>query len=183
MHQLKSAQAIVILGGGKRDPAREYGGPVPDGSTLQRLQYGARLARKSGLPILVSGGAPIGGEPEAKLMAESLKTDFGITVRWVESRSLDTADNAFFSAEILKNVGIKRVVLVTSALHMRRSVLVFRHEGLQVVPAPTVFISDVSKEKQLAYYLPGTQGAEDGWAVVHEWVGILVQQIKYAFFH
>ncbi len=177
--QLKTAQAIVILGGGERGYAREYGGPVPDRVTLERLRYAARLAKESGLPVLVSGGAPRGMQPEATLMAQSLRQDFGIQTRWLEQQSLDTADNAYFSAQILKDAGIARIALVTTALHMRRAVFAFRHEGLSVIPAPTAFISDEPPEKMITDYLPGAASADDGWAVVHEWVGILVQQVEY----
>jgi len=180
MNQLKNVQAIVILGGGERGTAREYGGPVPNCITLERLRYGARLARETGLPVLVSGGAPQGEKPEARLMAESLKEDFGITVRWVESRSLDTSDNALFSVGILKTAGIKKIALVTTALHMRRAIMSFRHNGLNVIPAPTAFISETPPRRMIYDNFPGAKSAENGWAVLHEWVGLLVQRIRYA---
>jgi uncharacterized SAM-binding protein YcdF (DUF218 family) len=177
--QLRTAQAIVILGGGKRGPAREYGDWVPNRLTLERLLYGSRLAKESGLPVLVSGGDPKGMKPEAELMAQSLKVDFNTPVRWIESRSLDTTDNALYSAEIFKKAGIQKIVLVTTALHMRRSVAAFKHEGLEVVPAPTDFISDISPKKMIYDYLPNTGSAVNGWAIVHEWVGFVVQKIKF----
>lgn len=178
MDQLKSVQAVVILGGGERGYAREYNGPICDRITLDRLRYGARLAKETGLPVLVSGGAREGMTPVAILMADSLKKYFGITPRWLEDRSLDTADNALFSADILKNAGVRRVALVTSALHMRRAVFAFKHAGLQIVPAPTDFTSDVFTKQRMYEYFPNTEAAFYGWAVVHEWVGILVQRIK-----
>ena len=50
------AQAIVILGGGgERALAPEYGGPAAEPLLLERLSYGAYIARKTGLPILVTG--------------------------------------------------------------------------------------------------------------------------------
>ncbi|MDR3629924.1 MAG: YdcF family protein [Desulfocapsaceae bacterium] len=177
--RLKEAQGIVILGGGERSWAQEYGGAAPVGATLERLRYGARLARQTALPVLVSGGATPGHEPEAATMAESLQTDFGIAVRWKEDRSLDTADNARYSAEILKNAGITKIVLVTSASHMRRAVQEFKRAGLDVVPAPTAFFSDQPARKDLYEYLPGLSTAYIGSVVVHEWIGILIQRIRY----
>jgi uncharacterized SAM-binding protein YcdF (DUF218 family) len=176
--QLKTAQAIVILGGGERAWAQEYGGAAPNRFTLERLRYGARLSRQISLPVLVSGGAPAGLEPEAKVMAESLKSDFGVTVQWMEIRSLDTADNARYSAEILKNAGIKSIVLVTTALHMRRAIYEFRHTGLTVIPAPTAFFSDEPAHREFFEYLPGISSSSVGSAVAHEWVGILAQHIR-----
>ena len=55
--QARSAQAIVILGGGVRPNAREYGGDTVGRLTLDRVRYGALVARATGLPVLVTGGA------------------------------------------------------------------------------------------------------------------------------
>ncbi len=58
---------------------------------LERLRYGAYLHRLTGLPILVSGGAPY-GEPvsEAELMQAALVSDFRVEVKWVEDKSANT---------------------------------------------------------------------------------------------
>ena len=176
--QLKTAQAIVILGGGERALAQEYGGATPNRFTLERLRYGARLSRQISLPVLVSGGAPAGLEPEAEVMAESLQSDFGIAVQWKEGRSLDTADNARYSAEMLKNSGIKNIVLVTTASHMRRAIYEFRRTGLTVIPAPTAFFSDAPASRKCFEYFPDMSSASVGVAVAHEWVGILAQHIR-----
>ncbi|WP_395827778.1 YdcF family protein [Collimonas sp.] len=97
------AQAIVILGGGRLASAPEYAGnDVPNYWTLARLRYGAKLQRQSGLPILVSGGMPDGSKAsEAAVMAESLRDDFGVPVKWLEGASDNTEQNAAFSAAIL----------------------------------------------------------------------------------
>ena len=95
--QASSAQAIVVLGGGTRRNAPEYGGDTLGELTLERVRYGAAVARMTGLPILVSGGSVLGGETEAKLMREALEREFGIPVRWVEQRSRTTHENALRS--------------------------------------------------------------------------------------
>ena len=178
--ELKTVQAIVILGGGARGFAREYGATVPNQTTEERLRYGARLARTTGLPVLVSGGSFDGTEPEARLMAESLREDYGINVQWCETQSLDTTDNAYFSSGILKNAGIGKIILVTSALHMPRSVFEFRHQGLSVVAAPTSYISDTTGKRMIFDYLPSAEGAFLGWSVIHEGVGVFVQWFRMA---
>ena len=73
---ISQAQAIVIVAGGRHRNAPEYGGETVNPLTLERLRYGARLARASGLPILLSGGAPSGGTAEALLMRDALERDF-----------------------------------------------------------------------------------------------------------
>ncbi|HXN79517.1 MAG TPA: ElyC/SanA/YdcF family protein, partial [Steroidobacteraceae bacterium] len=99
------AQAIVILGGyDQRSAAPEYGGePAPGSALLERLAYGAFLAHRTGLPVLVSGAAP-----EALAMRISLARDFRIEVRWVEDQSRDTFQNAQFSSRLLRAAGVSR---------------------------------------------------------------------------
>jgi len=55
----------------------------------------------------------------------------------LENDSENTAENAFYSAEILREKNIKTIILVTSAMHMPRSVALFEAQGLNVIPAPT----------------------------------------------
>lgn len=134
-----SAKAIVILGGGLDLEAPEYGGDTVNRSTLERVRYGALIAHKSGLPVLVTAGAAFAnGIPGAIGMKQTLETEFGVKVRWAETRSRDTHENAHFSAKILRGVGITDVILVTHSIHMPRSEAEFRAAGLRVFPAPTV---------------------------------------------
>lgn len=89
------AQAIVVLGGGgERGEAPEYGGPAAGLVLLERLTYGAFLARRTGLPLLVTG-TPL----EARVMRVTLSRNFGLPTHWVEDRSRDTYDNAQYSLE------------------------------------------------------------------------------------
>src|SRR4030095_2797202 len=93
LDRARSAQAIVILGGGTRRDAPEYGGDTLGELTLERVRYGARVARLTGLPVLVTGGSVLGGETEAKLMRQSLEAEFSGGVRWAEDRSRNNHDN------------------------------------------------------------------------------------------
>lgn len=121
-----SADATRIQGAVDLDP-----GPL----TLDRIRAGAALARRTGLPILVSGGAIVDATTTlAAMMTTSLRDDFGLTTRWHEDRSRDTWENAEFSAAMLHDAGIRRIYLVTHDWHMRRSLLAFRHFGLDPVP-------------------------------------------------
>jgi uncharacterized SAM-binding protein YcdF (DUF218 family) len=136
MQAAAGAQAIVILGGGgQRFYAPEYGGPAAGAVLLERLSYGAFLANKTNLPVLVTGF-----RVEAAAMHDSLARNFGIETRWVDNRAYDTFENARNSAQLLQADGIRRIILVTHAIHMRRAVEEFRSAGLDVVPAPTGII-------------------------------------------
>ncbi|PFH10722.1 uncharacterized SAM-binding protein YcdF (DUF218 family) [Collimonas sp. PA-H2] len=167
------AQAIVILGGGRLGNAPEYQGEdVPSYRTLARLAYGARLQRRTGLPVLVSGGMPDGSRvSEAVVMAASLQDDFGVPVKWREEASDDTAQNAKFSADILRQAGVRKILLVTDAMHMSRAQMMFAQAGLDVVIAPTVFFSH--DRLTLLSFLPSGEGLRRSDYALHEWLGIL----------
>lgn len=136
---LRRAQAIVILGGGSYYAAPEYGGDTVSSSSLVRARYGAKLARETRLPVLVTSGSPYGGRAEADSMREVLEKEFGVKVRWTETASRDTGENAAMTAPILKANGINRIALVTHASHMPRAAELFRREGIEVLEAPTGF--------------------------------------------
>lgn len=171
------AEAIVILGGGRRRHAPEYGGETVNRLTLERLRYGARLARDTGLPILVSGGAPSGDAPEADLMQAALEIDFNMPVRWVERASLDTRQNAQLSAVPLNAAGVKRIVLVTHAIHMPRASAEFAAQGFDVVAAPTGWLGNPERIEFDLGLLPSASSAYSGWLAAHEWLGQLAYQL------
>jgi uncharacterized SAM-binding protein YcdF (DUF218 family) len=164
------AQAIVILGGGEiRIGAPEYGGPAAGVGLLERLSYGAYLARYTKLPVLVSGTSR-----EVLAMRSSLQRDFGVPVRWADDQSRDTFQNAEFSARILKAQHITRILLVTSANHEWRAVQEFTSAGLTVVPAPAG--SWVEPVKNLFFYLPGAVGLQRSAEALYELLGDLARQ-------
>jgi uncharacterized SAM-binding protein YcdF (DUF218 family) len=175
---LKQAQVIVILAGGRRNNAPEFGGETVNRITLERVRYGARLARQSGLPVLVTGGSPTQGTSEAELMRRTLKDDFGINARWVEGAALDTRENAEYSAKLLLSKGFTRIALVTHAAHMPRSVGEFRHAGFTVYPAPTAYLSGHGGDAQVMPLLPSASSAYAGFYAMHEWVGLLAQRVR-----
>lgn len=175
---MRRAQAIVILAGGRQRNAPEYGGETVGRLTLERLRYGARLARATGLPVLLSGGAPSGGTAESLLMRDALERDFLLQARWTESASRDTAENAIFSARILRSEGVTRVLLVTHALHMRRAQAEFEAKGIEVIPAPTGFAHRTSGGDTFFGGLPNASAAYAGWLASHEWLGNLFAALR-----
>lgn len=169
--------AIVILSAGRRHEAPEYGGETVDGLTLERLRYGARLARATGLPVLVTGGLATAHERSlADLMAETLAGDYGIEPRWREERSTNTMENARFSAALLRREGIGRVLLVTHGWHMRRALAAFRASGLTVLPAPTAFYGTAPDASDL---VPSMAALRMSGYAVHELVGGLWYRLRY----
>lgn len=174
----RRAQAIVVLGGGKRSYAPEFGGETVNRLSLERVRYGARLARQTGLPVLVSGGAPTGELPEAELMKAALEQDFGIPVRWIETASRDTRQNAQFSAVQLQAAGVQRILLVTHAAHMARARTEFEAQGLDVIPAPTAWLGGGEAGDRVLTLLPSQNTAYAGWFALHEWLGLIAYRLS-----
>lgn len=154
---LASASAIVVLGAVRIHNSPEYGEDTAGAQALARLRYAARLARTTGLPILVSGGKPYGGTlAEGEIMARVLQQDFNAPVKWIEERSTTTAENATHSFAILQPAGHTRIALVTSAWHMPRAERAFRKAGFDVIPAPTAYTSH--RESKFTDWLPSAEG-------------------------
>lgn len=165
LRQAASAQAIVILGGGgQRALAPEYGGPAADPFLLERLGYGAYVASKTGLPILVTGYSV-----EAHAMHDSLQRNFGMETRWIDDRAYDTFQNAQNSARILTQDGVHRIVLVTRATHMPRSVQEFTAAGFDVVPAPAGMLA--VREYDVLRYLPNPDALLHSQMAIYELIG------------
>lgn len=174
----RRAQAVVVLGAGKRTYAPEFGGETVNRLSLERVRYAARLARRTGLPVLVSGGAPSGDLPEAELMKAALEEDFGVQVRWIETASRDTRQNAQFSTVQLRAAGIERILLVTHAAHMARARAEFEARGLEVIPAPTAWLGGGETGDSVLGLLPSQNTAYAGWFALHEWLGLIAYRLS-----
>jgi uncharacterized SAM-binding protein YcdF (DUF218 family) len=167
------AQAVVVLGGGRNLGAAEYFGDTVNYRTLERLRYGAYLHRKTQLPILVSGGSPgQPGVPEASLMKQVLEDEFKTPVKWAETVSRTTFENAYNSAAILKDSGINTVFLVTYAWHMPRARAAFEHQGIRVVAAPTAFAAASITPGRLRAWLPDPHAMLIVYYALHEIIGL-----------
>ena len=136
-------QAIVILGGGMQAVAPEYGLAQPNASTAARLRYGIQLAKRSGL-----------------------------TLRWIDNQSRDTAENAARMHDLLAPAGIQHIALVTHAWHMPRSQALFETAGFTVLPAPMGFV--LPSERPLLEWLPSAHGLTASRHVLREWLALQV---------
>ncbi len=178
---LGSVDAVVVLAASRDRGAPEYGGDTIAYRTLGRVRYAAKLVRDTGLPLLVSGGTVFADEDQAlaDLMAEALSKEFGVEPRWIERQSRNTAENARFSAAILAGANIRRVALVTDAMHMRRARMSFARYGMDIVPAPTVFMVVKDARPILADWLPSVNGLSMSYYALHEYLGRLFYAWRY----
>ena len=188
--RLPTADAIVILGGGIRSQA--YPRPDVDFSDAgDRVWYGATLYHQQKAPkIIVSGGAISwkgGGKPEAEDLT-SLLVRMGIPGSDIipESESYNTHDNAINVQKILKAQNFETILLVTSAMHMPRSMAIFRHLGIKAIAAPTDYhISQLEldepnrqTESIILSLLPNEERFWLTTQAIREYVGIVVYKLK-----
>ena len=171
----REAQAIVILGGGTRRDAPEYGGDTLGRLTLERVRYGALLARQTKLPVLVTGSTA-----EAVTMKQTLENEFGVAVKWAEARSRDTAGNARHSAAILLPAGVRRVLLVGHGFDMRRAVAEFNSAGLEATPAPTVIAGEKFDFDEAVELLPTMVALHGSYYALYELLGEAVRRVRAA---
>ena len=179
VEKMEAADAIVVLGGAVATviPPRIY----PDlGPASDRVWQAARLYEAGKAPlIIVSGGGsiftPNDTTRESDAMADflkALKVPDSAIVR--ESESMTTQENADFTKRILDARGIKKILLVTSALHMPRALAIFRTLGITVIPAPTDYeIADEGKRMPFPI-LPDALALEGSSRAFKEYVGLFV---------
>lgn len=163
------AGAIVVLGA--EVIRTEEGRTLPGPLSLRRLRAAAALARRTGLPILVSGGL---AQPDAAAvavaMADSLRDDFAVPARWVEQRSADTFENAADSAAMLRAAGIGSALVVTDQWHMRRALAAFRAAGFAAIPAPAP--TQASGGLEFGDFIPTAGAWQRSYYALHEGIGL-----------
>lgn len=134
---LPRADAIVVLGGAQHFYWMDREDVSAEDLPRSRVGAGARawLAGRAPVVILSGGGAP--GRTEARQMARAMQV-LGVprSALLLEERSRDTRQNALNTAELARRHGFRRVLLVTSALHMPRALRWFDGTGVEVVPVP-----------------------------------------------
>jgi|WetSurMetagenome_2_1015567.scaffolds.fasta_scaffold00022_61 uncharacterized SAM-binding protein YcdF (DUF218 family) len=181
---LPKSPAIVLLGGCTK-PA------VPPRSTVElncagdRIIHAARLLKQGYAPVIISSGGKLPDiydfpGSEGKCMATILRDDCGVdsSAVIVEDEAEDTHDHAPKIEAILRERGLaKDVILVTSASHMLRSVLVFRKKGFIVHPSPADFGADENYQWNIYAFLPRGEALFGATIALHEYYGLIAYKI------
>ena len=134
------ADVIIVLGGGAISDVRDVDGSgTLCASPSSRLLTAVRLQKILDIPILLSGGQVYSDSGAEALIAERILKSLGVPDEkiLIETKSVNTTQNAIFSAEILRQKNFSRPMLVTSAFHMKRAVLNFSRQNIEVIPYPT----------------------------------------------
>ena len=188
--EIPSSEAIVVLGGATKSATPPRPG-VDLNETGDRVIYAAQLYRQKKAPIIILSGGRIdwrgSGSSESADMATIL-TSIGIPTEAIvqEPDSLNTYENAVNVRKILAARGIRRVLLITSAMHMPRSLLIFKRQGIDVIPAPTDFLISQGEIEELAStpkaailnLFPDSDNLQQFTSAVKEYIGTVVYRLR-----
>ncbi len=188
--ELPNAEAIVVLGGATKPAILPRPG-VDLSEEGDRVLYAAQLYQQNKSPLVIVSGGRISwrgrGGSEAADMATIL-SQMGVPASAIiqEPDSFNTYENAVNVRKILENRGIRQVLLVTSAMHMPRSLLIFKHQGIAAIPAPTDFLvtkNDLqelqsSPQAILLNLLPDAERLQQFTRALKEYVGLLVYRLR-----
>ncbi|WP_455209334.1 YdcF family protein [Kaarinaea lacus] len=176
---LAQVDAVVVLAGGRRTAAEEFGDDTVSGYSLERVRYAAWIVKRTGLPLIVSGGRVHNeASSEAQLMRNVLQKEFIVIVDYVEESSSTTFENAKYTAQFLKQNDLRKIALVTHAWHMPRATAAFDYFGIQVIPAPTAFYGRHATS-QYDDYLPSAEALKYSGLAFHEILGQWWYEIRY----
>jgi uncharacterized SAM-binding protein YcdF (DUF218 family) len=181
---LPKVPAIVLLGGCTKPavPPRTH---VEISCAGDRVLHAAWLYKQGYAPVIIATGGKLpflydfpGSESQcmATLLRENLGVDSSAII--IEDRAKDTHDHAPRVEAILLSRGMKKeIILVTSAMHMYRSVKVFRKRGYVVHPAPADFAADARFQWNLFAFFPRGEALYGSTTALHEYYGIIAYKL------
>lgn len=188
MGELPSVQAIVVLGGGTK-PLISPRPWVEVAEAGDRILYGSRLLLQGKAPLLiVSGGRAEwmgeGGNPESEdmaIFAQALQVPASAIIQ--DPTSLTTYENAVNVKQIMQQRQIQKILLVTSALHMPRSLAIFRKLNIDAIAAPTDFLTvnntnDKGFLGSLLDLLPDVDALKNTTNALKEYIGLFVYRLR-----
>ncbi len=167
-----SAEAIVVLGAGIYPDTPEFGEDSVSAPMLERVRYAAWLHFRTGLPVITSGGAVEPDDtPAARAAAKVLEKEFAAKVLTTSERSLTTWEESRHIKELMTQLGIQKIVLVTHAWHMPRATYAFKQAGIDLIPAPTAFQGWSQPVDKPSSWLPDANPFSRSVTALHEYVG------------
>jgi uncharacterized SAM-binding protein YcdF (DUF218 family) len=176
--EARGAQAVVLLSAGSRN-IRAAGGRLPMVTypTALRALEAARVYRLLGNPIVVCSGGRTDPEPDALPESEAMRLamiQLGVPPDRIigESESSNTHDEAVALKRIFKERVIERFVIVTSSVHMGRSLATFASEGLYPVGSAAPLYPDAGNRSKMFPLMPSDASLDVGNAIIYEWLAL-----------
>ena len=187
-----NADVIVLLGGGElpSTPPQPLAGVNDDGD---RIIYAAWLYQQGAAPHVLASGGIVGVDgPALQAGADAMAQLLNImgvppAALWLEPRSRNTYENAVETKKLLDARGIRRIILVTSALHMPRASAIFRKQGFDVIPAPTDYAVTTAlwdyyltpdPAIQVFNLFPTAEALDNTMHALREYMGIVVYRLR-----
>ena len=167
---------IVLLGGGINDEVPDLTGKgAPTDEMLGRVVTAVRAQRELKVPIIVSGGTVFAGMSAEAPVVRRFLIDLGVPEQQilVEIKSRDTMENARYCRQMADQYGFRRPLLVTTAYHMRRSLMAFKRAGMPVTPLPAQFSTAPGRPRIWTDYLPSAGSLHASAKAIHEYLGML----------
>lgn len=177
-----TGDSIILLGGGTFSDV-----PLPEGwrgqvgdAPAQRIIGAYALHRRTGWPILVSGGEVYRGDGREAVIMQDILISLGMAADKIilEDRSLNTTENAIFSAEILKQRGLSRPILVTSAFHMARSVEEFHLAGVTATSYPVGYYVPRGSYWNATSWVPSASALRGTSLALKEYLGLAALKVR-----
>jgi len=192
LENIPEADAIVVLGGGTDAP--DFPRPMVDVTAAgDRILYGGLLYKEGKAPLILLSGGNISwlgtkGNTPADQMAQILSMmEIPRDAILLQTQSQNTYEDALYSSQKLKELGFNRILLVTSALHMPRSVGLFEKQGIEVIPAPTDYrvtqaswddLKNPSFESFVINLFPNVSNATALTNALKEYIGMMVYRLR-----
>jgi uncharacterized SAM-binding protein YcdF (DUF218 family) len=176
----KKGELVVVLSGGSNQ--NDILKSALD--AFKRVTYGIILAKQENIPLLFTGGGII-NPTEAEMAKHDInlfEKSFNFKLKtYYENRAIDTVENGKFTLKLIQKENLsKNIYLVTSAYHMKRSIIIFKYFGFNVIPKPVGFF--VEKRGYNFYdFLPNMGNLNKSYKAIHEYFGILSLWIRGMF--
>lgn len=177
-----NGDVIVLLGGGVIDSVADISGAgTPTGNMLARIVNAVRLHHRLKAPIIVTGGRVYADRPAEANIVKRILVDLGVpkTAVILEDKARDTHENALFAKALILQRRFSHPILVTSAYHMRRSMLSFEQIGLNPQPFPAGILTSPDRIYGWHDYLPTAGSLKATSTALHEYIGLLYYRLAY----
>lgn len=179
--ELAQCDVIVLTGAGAEAGVPDFSGIGAPGPIMGKTMLtGVRLQRLTGLPLLVTGGAVFKGDVREADIALRIFKDMGVPEDRLisENQSRNTAENARFTQNMMKERGWNRIALVVAAQHAPRASELFRRQGVDVLVFPSHYRRPLVWELSLWRDLTPTAGnLEDSCTALREYIALLAMKV------
>ena len=178
--KIPEGDVIILLGGGAEDMVPDISGVGrPTERSQVRIVAAVRLYERLKLPIIVSGGIVSAQKISESEIMKRFLVELGVPENkiTIEDKSRDTLENAKFTRDVAARSGYKKPILVTSASHMKRSLMSFEKFGMNATPFPVGLETWEGRHYRWHHYLPGSYRKLS--EILHEYVGILFYRLVY----